>query len=338
MRLPNTYGGVVKLGGKRRKPYAARLTVGWTNEGKQIYKYIGYFERKTDALQALADYHKAPYDLSNINITFAEIYDQWATQRFPFLSKSALNNYRGAYKHCSAIHDTPMKQIKTAQLQAIFDNSPLALETLKHVKSFLKQIFAYAIENDIITKDYSAFVRLNKAPSAPVRSVFTDNEINTLWDKKHVLHADTALIMIYTGLRIGELLDITADNVHLEDRYMVGGKKTKAGTDRIIPIHEKIVPLIANRLERGGKYLILSAQGKKLQYTYFSSKYWADLMQTLKMSHTPHDCRATFASLIDRTDANKTAIKRILGHANGDITEHYTHKNILDLVEAVNKI
>lgn len=29
MRLPNGYGGVVKLSGKRRKPYAARVRAGW---------------------------------------------------------------------------------------------------------------------------------------------------------------------------------------------------------------------------------------------------------------------------------------------------------------------
>ena len=29
MRLPNGYGGVVKLSGNRRRPYAARITTGW---------------------------------------------------------------------------------------------------------------------------------------------------------------------------------------------------------------------------------------------------------------------------------------------------------------------
>ena len=39
MRNPNGYGSVVKLSGKRRKPFAVRITIGWDNNGKQKYKY-----------------------------------------------------------------------------------------------------------------------------------------------------------------------------------------------------------------------------------------------------------------------------------------------------------
>ena len=42
MRLPSGYGSVVKLSGKRRKPFQVRLTKGFTDEGKQIYIYYSY--------------------------------------------------------------------------------------------------------------------------------------------------------------------------------------------------------------------------------------------------------------------------------------------------------
>ena len=338
MRLPNSYGGVVKLGGNRRKPFGARLTIGRTEEGKQIYKYIGYYEKRADALLALAEYHKQPYSLDNVNITFEEIYQQWADARYPELSTSSVKNYKSSFKNCVAVHKMPIKQIKAAHLQSIFDNSTLAHDTQKQVRTLLKQVFTYAMSNDIILKDYSSYIKLKKTPSKPARRIFTEKEINTLWQNKNLLYADTVLIMIYTGLRIGELLDITTDNVHIDKRYMVGGKKTKAGIDRIIPLNEKIVPLIEKRLADNGKYLILSKRGKKVHYNYYNGTSWADIMTALNMKHTPHDCRATFASLIDRTDANKLSIKRILGHANGNITEHYVQKDINDLITAVNKI
>ena len=43
MKLPNGYGSVVKLGDKRRKPYAARITTAWTDDGKQEKKILGLF-------------------------------------------------------------------------------------------------------------------------------------------------------------------------------------------------------------------------------------------------------------------------------------------------------
>ena len=56
MKLPNGYGAVVKLSGKRRKPYAARVTLKWTEDGKQIRKYLGFFRTRQEALKALANY------------------------------------------------------------------------------------------------------------------------------------------------------------------------------------------------------------------------------------------------------------------------------------------
>ena len=59
--------------------------------------------------------------------------------------------------------------------------------------------------------------------------------------------------MIYTGLRPTELLEILTENVHLEEKYMIGGIKTDAGKDRIIPLNDKIIPLIKNRYEPNRK-------------------------------------------------------------------------------------
>ena len=74
MRMPNGYGTVYKLSGKRRLPFIARITTGWTNEGKQVLKTIGYFKTKQEGLQALANYHNDPYDLDLEKITFKDIW------------------------------------------------------------------------------------------------------------------------------------------------------------------------------------------------------------------------------------------------------------------------
>ena len=44
MRNPNGYGSVIRLRGKRRKPFAVRVTTHWDKTGKQQYKYIGYYK------------------------------------------------------------------------------------------------------------------------------------------------------------------------------------------------------------------------------------------------------------------------------------------------------
>ena len=64
-----------------------------------------------------------------------------------------------------------------------------------------------------------------------------------------------------------------------------------------------------------------------------------DIMDKLEMTHTIHDCRHTFATLLNNADANPTAIKNIIGHTSFETTEKiYTHKNIEELKKAIDLI
>lgn len=82
MRRINGFGGIMKLGGKRRKPYAIRITDGWIN-GKQKFKYLSYHETLEEAEMTLNDYIKFGKDEWNINpkchlLHDTRIYRIWA--------------------------------------------------------------------------------------------------------------------------------------------------------------------------------------------------------------------------------------------------------------------
>ena len=87
MKLPNGYGSVTKLSGNRRKPYLARVTLGWITDektGKSVQNRvpIGTFKTKKEALQALAEYGANPYDIQNNNHTSLP----WKANHLPELS------------------------------------------------------------------------------------------------------------------------------------------------------------------------------------------------------------------------------------------------------------
>ena len=151
----------------------------------------------------------------------------------------------------------------------------------------------------------------------------------------------TILIMIYSGLRIGELLDLRIKNIHLKDRYMIGGNKTKAGKNRIIPISKKTEPFIKKYYEtnKDKEFLIINSFGRQMQYSNYRREKFDNIMEKFRMDHRPHDTRHTFASLMDSAGANKLCIKRIMGHSSPDITDNvYTHKTIQELIEAIDLI
>ena len=125
MKLPNGYGSVIKLSRHRRKPYAARMTVGWTDDGKQIKKYLGTFQTRQEALNALANYNQSPFDIDLRKLTFAEVYDLWCRSKFK--GNPIKPVYVAAYKNLAALHDLTFAGIRKRHIQAVIDACPLSV-------------------------------------------------------------------------------------------------------------------------------------------------------------------------------------------------------------------
>ena len=340
MRMPSGYGSIIKLKGNRRRPYQVRLTKEFTDEGKQIYMYLGYFEKKEQAMIALSEYQSSPYDITRETITFEEVYKKMTKEHFPRVSDSAIENYSNCFrKYCKSLYKTRFKDIRLTHLQGVIDDSGMAHPTRAMIKTLFRLMFKFAMKNDIVDKDYSQYVDVGKREGKINRTPFTQEEIQKLFDNVDKLEfVDTVLIMIFTGLRVGEMLHIKIENVHLDEGYMVGGFKTEAGRNRIIPINSKIEPFIKNYYEKNKdrEYLITNFKGNQMCYSNYRREKFDNIMEKLEMKHRPHDARHTFASLMDSANANKLCIKRIIGHSSPDITDSvYTHKTLEELKEAI---
>lgn len=341
MKRANGNGSITKVSDNRRKPYKVTITKGWdVNTGKQLKKVLGYYFTQKEANKALADYLDTPYDLELANTTFKEVYEKWSKIKYPKVSHSAILGYQSAYNNVEKLHNMKIKDIKARHLQEAIDNCSKGQATKKKIKFLFGQMFAYAMQNDIITKDYSEFVDIGKASEESKREPFSNKEIELLW--KHIddiEFIDTILIMIYSGFRIGELLELEIKNIDLVNMTMTGGLKTEAGKNRLVPIHPKIFPLIEKRYNKDNQYLIINFKGKKMKYDNYYKEKFIPIMEQLNMKHRPHDCRHTFATLLSNANANATAIKKMIGHESYATTEKiYTHKDIEELRKNVELI
>lgn len=138
MRLPSGYGGVVKLSGRRRKPFQVRLTKGFNDDGKQIYMYLGYYATKNEALIALAEYNSSPYDITREKITFSEVFKKWSNEHFKRVSQSAIENYSNAYrKYCKSLYKMRFKDIRLAHLQGVVDECRNGSSNKSSYKNFI---------------------------------------------------------------------------------------------------------------------------------------------------------------------------------------------------------
>ncbi len=360
MRSPNGYGGISNLGGNRRNPFRVRITTGWeydekTGRQKQQYATLGYYPSRKAAMIALAKYNESPYDLDKNKITFGEMFAKWSAVAFEEIGKTTINSYSAAFKKLLPLHDRKMRELKKNELQAVMDSlAGYSDSTQNNAKIVMSGVFNYCMENDLIDKDYSKFVKTRPPKEkSDIHTPYSVEEINLLWDNldmpvplwysrkdiRDVFPVDTILIMIYTGMRPSELLQTKKEKINLEDRYIIGGLKTEAGKERIIPIHEKIYPLIKARYEAAGEWLIPYKGDKPPELTQYRNFIFNPIMEKLNLEHLPHDGRHTFATFADNYDLKDYHVKLIMGHKIDDITKGvYTHTSPAELVAAVNKI
>lgn len=348
MRNPNGWGSVHKLPGNRRRPWRARITSGWTADEngnvRQQYKTIGWYATREEAMSALAEYNANPYELDDA-ITFAELYDKWAAEKFPTISKSNVSGYKASYKVCGELHGMKFAEIRRSHLQGVIDSCGKEYPTMRKIKVFFRQIYEYAIQNDLCTTNYGQYVNIAQYKPKPgekeeKHKPFSDIEIETLWENiARNEYIGIILIMIYSGIRIGELCQIRKEHVHLEERYFdIPRFKTDAGA-RKVPISEKVVPLWAHWMSLPGEYLLQKPTGGGMETSTYRDTYFTDILEQIEMDHLPHDTRHTCITLLQRAEVSKTIIRRIVGHADRDVTDQvYTHYEINQLIDAINKI
>ena len=139
MRLPNGYGSVKKMSGKRRRPYAVRKTVGWhinPETGKQVQEQItiGYAATRAEGLQILAEYNNNPFDVKASKATFQEVYEHWSREKFPTISKSNVKGYEASYRVCGTLYNKVFRDIRLMDLQFVVDTCGKNYPTLKKLK------------------------------------------------------------------------------------------------------------------------------------------------------------------------------------------------------------
>lgn len=329
MRRGNGDGSIFKLSGKRRNPWAVRITTNFTNDGKQKYRYLGYYPTKTDAKKALAVYLANPNETTLEKVTLKTVFD--AAMEKGNLKENTIKNYKSSFNRIRHLHNKLISEITLDDLEnAIKDLIP---STQLIVRNCLKNCYSYAIKYDYVTKNLAAILDVKEYKKVKQINIFTIEEINELWDNVGTEYFDDIpLILLYTGLRINELFNIKIDDVDLDQKvFNITDSKTKNGI-RTLPIHHKIIPLVEKRYNPDNEYLITNKHNNnKVHYITFVKNYW-------KLDHTRHEARHTFTTYLTKCNDDKFIVKKILGHSINDITDHYTHRNIQELSEAINKL
>lgn len=336
-RRANGLGTAYKLTGNRTRPWVARFPAGRDEFGRRKWVTLGYYKTKSEAEKALALNLIQPVSEKH-RITLSALYEEWSMIHYKRVSRQAKYVYTGSYKLLEPLHSRVFCELRTADFQRVIDRIDRSRAYKEIIKTFVGLLYRYAMENDICHKNYAQFIKIEKAERKEIE-IFTDTEIKKLFDNDTIPGVDMTLMLIYSGFRIQEFLNLTVFSVDLKNGIVTGGLKTDSGKGRIVPIHPKVMKYWKKYIDNA-KDNLFTRGGKVLKQQYFREKmYYPALAQLGISKKSPHKCRDTFATLLARNGADTLAIQQLMGHTNYAFTANvYTAKDKDYLAQNLNRI
>lgn len=323
LKRANGTGTVYKLQGRRTRPWVAA-------KGKTI---IGYFEKKTAALEALARLQGRSID-EIYNWTFKQVYAAWKDEHFRDIGVKGTESYERAYDIFEPLHGRKFRELRTADYQAIMDKyRDKSHSLLSKFKQLATQMSQWGIRQELITTNFATFIKLPENVKKE-KEIFSAEDIKKL-EADSSQEARLVLMLIYTGMRIGELFGLRTENVY--ETYVIGGEKTEAGRNRIIPIRSEGRKYFAEFKKRAKGDLLISGYSGQKVIANFRNRDYYPLLERLGISKkTPHATRHTFASWAVANNIKPELLQKMLGHADYSTTANiYEHFDIDQLVNAI---
>ena len=320
-------GCIRKLNGNRSKKFQAIVTTGYI-DGKQRYKTVGTYKTKEEAEYELYRYIKHIDPKNNI-ITIKQVYDEWSKIKFKNISVGSQKYYDLAYRKMKIFHNMSVSDIKLSDLQKYCET-----ETSYNQHAFkilMVQLLNYSVACDYIQKNYAQYLTVEKLVTKRQRKIFS-NECITTAIKNNTEFDKILLIMLYTGMRVGELINLKRKDYDKNTNaiYIRSGK-TKSSI-RVIPIHPHIKKHINYFYNKNSTYLI-TKNNSQLKYETLRDAF------KRMYNHTMHETRHTFATKCKECNLDTFITKKLLGHAVKDITfGTYTHLSIDNLRAEIEKI
>lgn len=374
----NGSGSIIKLSGKRRKPFAVKITDGFdeiTHMQKQ--KILETFETYSEA-ETFLNMYNLMKDKKKINDeqakminkdifsqvkqieqkgkeipTFKEIFEILSEEKFKFQTSygskiSWFNNFKD-------LHNRKINNITLHDLQNIFDvlkKKGRKSGTLAHMKVLAMDIFEYAVIHQYIKRDddYTSYIDISihdeKDDESNRRKPFTINQIKQIMNMES-LSAKYTLLFIFTGCRPGELLNINTSKIYIDVECEDDGKKeivsymiTGSKTDAG---KNRIIPIHDTIkpiiIELLKEHPAYLITDNQNDSKWFLNNHFEPLMSKMNLNKTTYACRHTFSTLAKQFKVDSFARKRIMGHKSNDMTDDvYTHTIINTLYKEIHKI
>ena len=230
--------------------------------------------------------------------------------------------------------DKSIKQISTNEIRNYLsnykDNSSCGSITIDNIRRVLSSFFSWLEDEDYIIK--SPVRRIHKIKTAVVvKEVLTDENLERLRDEcENIRDLSLVELLISTGMRVGELVNLNINSLNFEDRSCIvlgkGNKEREVYFDAKTKLHLK--EYISKRNDSNDALFVsmrephqrLSISGIEL------------IIRTLGINSNinkvhPHKFRRTLATMAIDKDMPVEQVQKLLGHVKIETTMNYALVN-----------
>ena len=224
--------------------YRIRVFLGCDESGKKQYKSVygstvkEVKEKEAEIRQKIA---KGCTVISSL-VTWGDWVDAWIEYKANLVTENQLAAYKSNIEHFDELRNYELLKLNYGDFQRIIDRlakrnphtgKPTARKSLKEFKMSAGQVFKYAIKNRVTEYNAAQYIEIPNAAAAPKhRRALTNEEQALIINTPHRAQLP-AMIMLLSGLRLGECLalqwcDIDLGNATINVHQVLRTKSGKA--------------------------------------------------------------------------------------------------------------
>ncbi len=286
------------------------------------------------------------------NLTFKELVDKYTAYQYKTVK---LSTYKRNLSCCNTLKGILGENILVEKINARYIREKLletnrSNHTLNELLKRLKALLRWGYKNDYIENiSYLAKVELFKddTPHERVTDKYLEEDemkllINSIEKANHPLWLYVTKFLILTGMRIGEMIALTNEDIDLKNRIIhihlnydinngIVTTPKNSWSVRDIYIQDELLSLLRNyeaykKLNKIKNTLYFPYHNSYVDYDNYRMFLKRHSKKSIKRAITPHTLRHTHASMLMANGMSIEAISRRLGHANSKVTrEIYLH-------------